>query len=90
MHDRTGLRDVKGNTTDGQTRTRSSRVIYEMGNLELIETSATIQCLSCLKHVPEGSNMCLRGVWLRPNQDTKNTVDIKHDAPHRQRIVMKT
>ena len=34
----------------------SRRAIYEMGNLELIElrqASATIQCLSCLKHVPE-------------------------------------
>ena len=40
----------------------SSRAIYELGNLELIELrqdSATIQCLSCLKHVPEGLNMCL-------------------------------
>ena len=37
-----------------------SRAINEMGNMELIElrqTSATIQCPSCLKHVPEGLNM---------------------------------
>ena len=33
----------------------SSHAIYEMSNLELIElrqSSATIQCPSCLKHVP--------------------------------------
>ena len=49
----------------------SSRMIYEMGNLELIElrqTSAIFQSPPCLKHVPEGLNMCLCGVWLRPNQ----------------------
>ena len=48
-----------------------SRAIHEMGNMELIElkqTSATIQCSSCLKHVPEGLNMCQCSVWLRPNQ----------------------
>ena len=35
----------------------SSRVIYEMGNMELFELgqiSVTIRCHSCLKHVPEG------------------------------------
>ena len=35
----------------------SSRAVYEMGNMELIElrqTSATIQCPSCPRHVPEG------------------------------------
>ena len=38
----------------------SSRATHEMGNLELIglgQASATIQCPSCLKHVPEGLNM---------------------------------
>ena len=47
----------------------SSRAIYVMGNVELIElrqTLATIQCLSCL--------MCLFGVWLRPNQDTMDRI----------------
>ena len=35
----------------------ASRAVCEMGNTELIElkqTSATIQCPSCLKQVPEG------------------------------------
>ena len=51
----------------------TSRAIYEMGNRELIElrqTSATILCLTCLKHVPEGLDMCQCGVWLRPNQSS--------------------
>ena len=51
----------------------SSRAIYEMGNMELIElkqTSATIPCSSCLKYVPEGLNMCQCGVWRRLNQST--------------------
>ena len=55
----------------------SSRAIYEMGNMELIElrqTSATLQCLSCLKHVPQGLNMCQCGVWLRPNQCTMDRI----------------
>ena len=61
----------------------SSRVLYEMGNLELIElrqTSATILFPSCLKHEPEGLNMCLCGVWLRPNQDTMNRIKAKFEA----------
>ena len=55
----------------------SCRGIYDMGNMELIElrqTSATFQCLSCLKHVPEGWNMCPCGVWLRPNLDTMDRI----------------
>ena len=55
----------------------SSRATYEVGNLELIEqrqTSATIQCLSFLKHIPDGLNMCLCGVWIRPNQDTTDRI----------------
>ena len=48
-----------------------------MGNRKLIELkqiSATIQCLSCLKHVPEGLNMCQCGVWHRPNQSTMDRI----------------
>ena len=66
----------------------SSRVIYEMGFLELIElrqTSATIRCPSCLKHVPEELNMCPCGVWLRPNQSTMDRIEARFAAlikPH--------
>ena len=64
-------------------REESSRVIYEMGNLELIElrqTSATIQSPSCLKHVPEGLNMCLCGVWFRLNQDMMDRIKARFEA----------
>ena len=42
--------------------------------IELRQTSATIQCPSCLKHVPEELNMCLCGVLLRPNQSTMDRI----------------
>ena len=54
----------------------SSLAIYEMGNMELIElkqTSATIQCSSCLKHIPEGLNVCQCGVWPRPKSKYDRT-----------------
>ena len=54
---------------------QSSRVIYEIGNMELFELrqiSATTQCHSCLKHVPEGLKFCGCGVGLRPDEDTIN------------------
>ena len=38
------------------------------------QTPAAIQCLSCLKHAPEGLNICLCGVWLRPNQSTMDRI----------------
>ena len=44
------------------------------GVIELRQTSATIQCPSCLKHVPEGLNMSECGVWLRPNQSTMERI----------------
>ena len=55
----------------------SSRAIYEMANMELTEltqTSATIHCLSYLKHVPQELNMCQCGVWRRPNQSTMDRI----------------
>ena len=39
----------------------SSRVIYEMGNMELFElrqTTDTIQCHSCLRHIPRELKFC--------------------------------
>ena len=72
----------------------SSRAIYEMGNMELIElrpTSETIQCLSYLKQVPEGLNMCLwrlastQSKYDRPNQSSfcsvKNSFLQYHSNP---------
>ena len=61
----------------------SSGLLFDMFNLELIElrqTSATIQFRSCLKHIPEGLNMCPCGVRLRPNQDTMNQSKARFEA----------
>ena len=51
----------------------SSHAIYAMGYMELLElrqTSATIQCLSCLQRIPEWLNIWVWGFWLRPDQHT--------------------
>ena len=58
-----GTKSIRNDFSKGKMifSEESSRAIYEMGNMELIEsrqTSATTQCPSCLKHVPEGLNMC--------------------------------
>ena len=42
--------------------------------IKLGQTSATSQCPSCLKHVPEGLNMCQCGVWFRPNQNQMDRI----------------
>ena len=55
----------------------SSRVIYEMGSMELFELrqiSVTAQCHSCLKHVPEGLQFCGCGVSVRPDEATINRI----------------
>ena len=40
----------------------SSRAIFELGNVELIELKkSTIQCPSCLHHVFEGTLVCKCG-----------------------------
>ena len=49
----------------------SSRAIFEMGNVELIELKKTsIQCPSCLHHVFEGTTIC-----LKTQQKTAETLD---------------
>ena len=55
----------------------SSRAIFEMGNVELIElkqTSETTYCPSCLTYVCEGTTMsqCLK--LLRPNKSTMDRI----------------
>ena len=55
----------------------SSRVIYEMGNMELIElrrTTDTVQRHSCLSHVPTGLQFCQCGVCLRPDEETTSRI----------------
>ena len=40
----------------------------------LRQISVTVQCHSCLKHVPEGSKFCGCGVCLRPDADAINRI----------------
>ena len=50
------IRDDLKKTGDMLFSEESSRMIYEMGNMEVFELrqiSVTTQCRSCLKHVPE-------------------------------------
>ena len=61
----------------------SSRVIYEMGNVEMFELgqiSMTVQCHSCLKHVPEGLKLCGCGVRRRPDEETINKIRARFQA----------
>ena len=61
----------------------SSRAIFEMGNVELIElkkNSETTQCPSCLKHVFEGMTMCQCGKLLRPNKSTLDRIQAAFEA----------
>ena len=44
---------------------KSSRAIFEMGNVELIELKkSSIQCPSCLHHVFEGTFIRMYGKWI--------------------------
>ena len=55
----------------------SRRIIYVMGNVELFElgnATATVQCQSCFKHVPEAMIFCECGYCLRPNKDVINKI----------------
>ena len=54
-------------------REESSRIIHEMGNIELYELgqmTRTVQCYSCWKHLPEGLAFCSCGVCLRSDEAT--------------------
>ena len=47
----------------------STEAISRMGNVELIElrqTTSTVQCPACWKHIQEWMLQCLCGIWLRP------------------------
>ena len=58
----------------------SSKAIYEMGNVELIElsqTTSTVQCRPCWKHIPEGVLQCLCGNWLKTEEHTVNQIKLR-------------
>ena len=54
----------------------SCRVIFEMGNVELIELmKSSIQCSSCLHHVFDGTLLCKCGKLMKPDQDVMNWIE---------------
>ena len=70
-----GSKSVQDDLTNGDMifTEESSRVVYEMGNVELFELgqiSMTVQCHSCLNQEPEGFKFCGCGICLRPDEDT--------------------
>ena len=53
---------------------------HEMGNIELFELgqiSRTVQCHSCLKHLPEGLAFCSCGVCLRADEATMKRINAR-------------
>ena len=59
----------------------SSRAIFEMDNVELIELRKTsIQCPSCLHHVLEGTTTRICGKLPRPNKNVTNRIKEAFEA----------
>ena len=59
----------------------SSRAIFEMGNVDLIESKKTsTKCPSCLQHVFEGTTTCTCGKWLRPNKNVMDRIKAAFEA----------
>ena len=61
----------------------SCRTIHELGNIELYElgqTSRTVQCHSCLKHIPEGLTFCSCGVCFRLDEETIQRIKARFNA----------
>ena len=53
----------------------SSRAVFEMGNVELIELKkSSIQCPSCLQRVFEGTLLCKCGKLIKPEQDVMSRI----------------
>ena len=68
------------NKEDMIFRKESSEDIYKMVNVELIElrqSTATVRCPACSKHILEGMLQCLCGNWLRPDEHTVNQVKLR-------------
>ena len=66
----------------------SSRTIHELGNIELHELgqrSRTVQCQSCLKHIPEGLIFCSCAICLRLDEEQMERIKARFEAvmvPH--------
>ena len=56
---------------------------HELCNIELYELgeiSRTVQCHSCLKHIPEGLTFCSCGVCLRLDEETIPRINARFQA----------
>ena len=78
-----GTQSIRNDLSKGKKifREEPSRAIYEVGNMELIElrqTSATIQCPSCLKH----RTRWIEHVSMRRLASTQS----RYDGPNQNRI----
>ena len=69
----------------------SSRIIHELGNIEVYEIgqmSNTTHCHSCFKHMSEGLAFCPCGTSFRPDDATKDPCKIPNSdcalLPNRQ------
>ena len=61
----------------------SSRTIHELDNVELHglgQISRTVQCQSCLKHIPEGLIFCSCGICLRPDEEQIQRIKARLEA----------
>ena len=47
---------------------------------QLRQITITIQCDSCLSHVPRGLKLCECGVCLRPDEETINRIIARFEA----------
>ena len=64
--------DLKKPEKSIQFSEESSRTIHELGNVGLHglgQISRTVQCRSCLTHIPERLIFCACGICLRPDED---------------------
>ena len=62
---------------------QSSRTIHELGNIELHELgqiSRTVQCHSCLKHIPAGLIFCSCGICLQPDEEQIQSIKARVQA----------
>ena len=61
----------------------SRRVVHELGNSELHELgqiSRTVQCQSCLMHIPEGLVFCSCGMCLRQGEEQIQRIKARFEA----------
>ena len=72
---------------------QSSRTIHELENIELHEpgqTPRTVQCHSCLKHIPEGLIFCACGICLPPDGEQIQSIKARESRPRQFLAALRT